>query len=104
MSSVEQTLDEVAHGAAGSSANAPVLFVVLEGDNLLSRGARYSLIGVETVTLGREYVATMQERRLSKPRTALLAGGTVVGLITALAAFTNIASGSGGGGGGGPPR
>ena len=58
----------------------------------------------ETVTLSREYVATMQERRLSKPRTALLAGGTVVGLITALAAFTNIASGSGGGGGGGPPR
>jgi len=58
----------------------------------------------ETVTLGREYVATMQERHLSKPRTALLAGGTVVGLMTALAAFTNIASGSGGGGGGGQPR
>jgi len=58
----------------------------------------------ETVTLGREYVATMQARHLSKPRTALLAGGTVVGLMTALAAFTNIASGSGGGGGGGQPR
>ena len=58
----------------------------------------------ETVTLSREYVATMQERHLSKSRTVLLAGGTVLGFIAALTAFTNIASGSGGGGGGGQPR
>jgi len=58
----------------------------------------------ETVTLSRAYVATLQERHLSKPRTALLAGGTVVGLIAAVRAFANLASGSGGGGGGGPPR
>jgi len=58
----------------------------------------------ETVRLGREYVATLQERHLSKVRTALLTGGSVMGFIAAIAAFTNLASGSGGGGGGGPPR
>jgi pSer/pThr/pTyr-binding forkhead associated (FHA) protein len=31
----------------------PCLFVVLEGDRLLARGARFSLVGIETVTLGR---------------------------------------------------
>jgi len=58
----------------------------------------------ETVRLGREYVATLQERHLSKVRTALLTGGSVMGFIAAIAAFTNLASGSGGGGAGGPPR
>ena len=53
MSSVDQTLDEVAHFATGSVANVPVLFVVLEGDRLLARGARLSLVGIETVSLGR---------------------------------------------------
>jgi DNA-binding NtrC family response regulator len=53
VSSVDQTLDEVAHFATGSVADVPVLFVVLEGDRLLARGARLSLVGVETVTLGR---------------------------------------------------
>src|SRR6267378_914363 len=52
----------------------------------------------ETVRLGREYVATLQERHLSKVRTALLTGGSVMGFIAAIAAFTNLASGSGGGG------
>ncbi len=53
MSSVDQTLDEVAHSATGSVANVPVLFVVLEGDRLLARGARLSLVGIDTVSLGR---------------------------------------------------
>ncbi len=53
MSSVDQTLDEVAHSATASVAKVPVLFVVLEGDRLLARGARLSLVGVESVALGR---------------------------------------------------
>jgi hypothetical protein len=58
----------------------------------------------ETVTLGREYVATMQERHLSTGRTVLLAGGTVVGFVAMISAVANLAAGSGGSGGGGPPR
>jgi DNA-binding NtrC family response regulator len=50
---VDQTLDEVAHAEAGSVQKAPVLFVVLEGDRPLARGARFSLVGVDTVSLGR---------------------------------------------------
>jgi DNA-binding NtrC family response regulator len=53
VSSVDQTLDEVAQAAPGSVASAPVLVVVLEGDRLLARGARYSLVGIEAVSLGR---------------------------------------------------
>ena len=53
MSTVDQTLDEVAHAAAGSVVNAPVLFVVLEGDRPLARGARFSLVGIEAVSFGR---------------------------------------------------
>jgi DNA-binding NtrC family response regulator len=53
VSPVDQTLDEVAHTSAGSSARAPILFVVLEADRPTSRGARFSLVGVDTVTLGR---------------------------------------------------
>jgi transcriptional regulator of acetoin/glycerol metabolism len=53
VSSVDQTLDEVAHASAGSRALTPILYVVLEADRPLARGARYSLVGVEQVTLGR---------------------------------------------------
>jgi DNA-binding NtrC family response regulator len=53
VSPVDQTLDEVAHASAGSSARAPILFVVLEADRPTARGARFSLVGVDTVTLGR---------------------------------------------------
>ncbi len=53
VSSIDQTMDEVAHAEAGSVVNAPVLFIVLEGDRPLARGARFSLVGVDTVTLGR---------------------------------------------------
>src|SRR5437879_12357272 len=58
----------------------------------------------EAVTLRREYVATVQERRLSKSRFALLAGGSVVGLVATVAALATWAAGSGSGGGGGQPR
>jgi DNA-binding NtrC family response regulator len=53
LSSVEQTLDEVAYASSGSTARAPVLFLVMEADRPLARGARFSLVGVETVTVGR---------------------------------------------------
>ena len=58
----------------------------------------------ETVTLSREYVATMQERRFSKGRTGLLAAGAVMGLVAVVTALTNLGVGSGSGGGGGQPR
>ncbi len=53
MSPVDQTLDEVSHSAAGGQAPAPLLFLVLEADRPLARGARWSLAGVTAVTLGR---------------------------------------------------
>jgi DNA-binding NtrC family response regulator len=53
LSSVDQTLDEVAYSSGGSTTGAPVLFVVMEADRPLARGARFSLVGVETVTIGR---------------------------------------------------
>jgi DNA-binding NtrC family response regulator len=53
VSAADQTHDEVAHHASGSVSSAPVLFLVLEGDRPLSRGARFSLVGVDTVTIGR---------------------------------------------------
>ncbi|HEY1695786.1 MAG TPA: sigma 54-interacting transcriptional regulator [Polyangiaceae bacterium] len=53
MSSVDQTLDEVAHASGHSGAPTPVLFVVFEADRPLARGARYSLVGVDAVSLGR---------------------------------------------------
>jgi transcriptional regulator with AAA-type ATPase domain len=53
VSSDDQTLDEVSRAAAGSVVRAPTLFVVLEGDRPLGRGARFSLVGVEAVVLGR---------------------------------------------------
>lgn len=59
----------------------------------------------ENVTLGREYVATMQERHLSKTRSVLFAAGSVAAFIAAVATFKTLAEGSGGGsGGGGHPR
>jgi transcriptional regulator of acetoin/glycerol metabolism len=53
VNSIDQTLDEVAHSSIGSVARVPVLFVVLEGDRPLGRGARFPLVGVETVSIGR---------------------------------------------------
>jgi DNA-binding NtrC family response regulator len=50
---VDQTLDEVAHASTRSGPRASILFVALEADRPLGRGARYSLVGVHTVTLGR---------------------------------------------------
>ena len=38
----------------------------------------------EQVSLRRDYVATMYERRLSKSRTALFAGGTALGIFVAM--------------------
>jgi hypothetical protein len=58
----------------------------------------------ESVTLGREYVARLQERHLSKSRTILAAAGSVAAFIAALTAYSNIGVGSKGGGGGGFPR
>lgn len=58
----------------------------------------------EPVTLGREYVATVQERRVSKGRIALLAGGSVVGFIATVTALTQLVAGGGNGGGGGTPK
>ncbi len=58
----------------------------------------------ETVTLGREYVAHMNERHLSKSRTFLIAAGSVAAFLTAITTFTNLGIGSAGGGGGGQPR
>jgi DNA-binding NtrC family response regulator len=53
VSANDQTLDEEAHASASAQARPPSLFVVLEAERPLSRGARYSLVGVERVTLGR---------------------------------------------------
>jgi transcriptional regulator of acetoin/glycerol metabolism len=53
VSSVDQTLDEVSHAAAGSGARSPLLFLALEADRPLQRGARWSLAGVQTITIGR---------------------------------------------------
>ena len=63
MNHVDQTLDEMAVASADATARAPVLFVVLEADRPLSRGARFSLVGVDTVTIGRgsERLATRSE-------------------------------------------
>ncbi len=53
MSAVDETLDEVSHDASRAGARPPVLFLVLEAERPLARGARWSLVGVTTVTLGR---------------------------------------------------
>jgi len=53
VSPVDETLDEVAHAAAGSRSRTPLLFLALEADRPLSRGARWSLAGVRTVRIGR---------------------------------------------------
>jgi hypothetical protein len=53
VSPVDETLDDVTHGAAGAVVGGPILFVVLEGERPLSRGARHSLVGVERITIGR---------------------------------------------------
>jgi hypothetical protein len=53
VSTVDQTHEDVAHSTASPAGRAPLLFVVLEADRPLSRGARFSLVGVECVTIGR---------------------------------------------------
>ena len=58
----------------------------------------------ETVNLGREFVARLDERHLSKSRTALLTAGSVLALIATLTAFDNFGIGAGGGPGGGGRR
>src|SRR5579859_5276872 len=67
VSSLDQTLDEVAYASSGSVARSPVLFVVMEGDRLNARGARYSLLGVDAIALGRG--ATRQALRSGDGRT-----------------------------------
>ena len=52
MSPADQTLDEVSHHASGAGGRPPVLFLVLEAERPLARGARWSLVGVGTVTIG----------------------------------------------------
>jgi hypothetical protein len=51
--SVEQTLEEVTRGSATARSLAPLLFLVLETDRPSARGARWSLVGVQAVTIGR---------------------------------------------------
>ncbi len=55
---MDQTQDE-ASGSASEPGRAPLLFVVLEADRPLARGARYSLAGVESVTIGRGDARTL---------------------------------------------
>lgn len=60
MTAFDETLDDAGRTDAAVGPPPPVLFVVFEADRPLARGARYSLVGVETVTIGRgtERVAT----------------------------------------------
>lgn len=51
--SVEQTLEEVTRGSSAARSLAPLLFLVLEADRPSARGARWSLVGVQSVTIGR---------------------------------------------------
>jgi transcriptional regulator of acetoin/glycerol metabolism len=51
--SPDETFDDTIDTAAGAGPAGPVLFIVLEADRPLGRGARYSLVGVDTVTIGR---------------------------------------------------
>jgi hypothetical protein len=58
----------------------------------------------ETVSLGREYVAHLEERHLSKSRTTLLALGSVAAFIASIKAIQFIGIGARSGGGPPPPR
>jgi DNA-binding NtrC family response regulator len=51
--SVEQTLEEVTRGSGAARSLAPLLSLVLEAERPSARGARWSLVGVQTVTIGR---------------------------------------------------
>src|SRR5580693_2186724 len=53
VSSVDQTLDEVSYADAGAGPRSPLLFLVLEADRPLKRGVRWSLVGVQTLSIGR---------------------------------------------------
>src|SRR6185312_4641655 len=46
-------MEDVEQLGAGAASQVPILFVVLEGDRPLARGARWSLAGVERITIGR---------------------------------------------------
>jgi DNA-binding NtrC family response regulator len=50
---VDETLEDIGPSARGVSPRGPILFVVFEGERPLARGARYSLVGVERITIGR---------------------------------------------------
>ena len=53
MSNHEVTLEEEVRSVGETAERAPALFMVLEAERPLSGGARYSLMGIESVTLGR---------------------------------------------------
>ncbi len=50
---MDKTLDETSLTSSGSATHCPILFVCLDADRPLARGARFSLVGVERVTIGR---------------------------------------------------
>ncbi len=53
VSPAEQTLDDVAYVSSSDTTRGPILFVSFEADHPLRRGARFSLVGIEQVTIGR---------------------------------------------------
>ena len=53
VSLVDQTLDDVGFAPSGATGFGPMLFVALEADRPLVRGARFSLVGVDRVVIGR---------------------------------------------------
>ncbi|MEJ7810295.1 MAG: hypothetical protein WKG32_07760 [Gemmatimonadaceae bacterium] len=57
----------------------------------------------ETVSLRREYVRDISERRLSKQRTALVAGGAVLAVVAFIASRELLGFGGGGDDDGDPP-
>jgi hypothetical protein len=56
VSTSDETQDDTALSTADGQRRTPHLFVVLEADRPLARGARYSLVGANTVLLGRGVV------------------------------------------------
>ena len=48
-----ETLEDVAYASSSAVTRGPILFVAFEADRPLARGARYSLVGIERVTIGR---------------------------------------------------
>lgn len=58
----------------------------------------------ESVTLYRRYVAGLQQRRLSRPRTALIAGATIAGLVATYKVFQGVGLIPSNSGGPPPPK